>query len=234
VKNRRRLGLHAAQALVHLAGLVPLAVLARDAATDNLTVNPIQRITFWTGKWALVFLVLSLACTPASSVFGFRPALRWRRPLGLYSFMYALLHFVTFVGLDYGFDVGLLREAIFEKRYALVGFSAFMLLLPLAITSTRGWMRRLGKRWKLLHRAVYLVALLVIVHYVWLVKSDIQVPLTYAAILLFLLVLRLPPVRHALRSLIDGTPHGQALPGTKTRRQLASSSTSQPIEPTDG
>jgi len=228
---------HAAQAMVHLAGLVPLAVLARDAATDNLTVNPIQRITLWTGKWALVFLVLALACTPASSVLGFRPALRWRRPLGLYSFLYALLHFMTFVGLDYGFDAGLLREAIFEKRYALVGFSAFLLLLPLAITSTRGWMRRLGKRWKLLHRATYLVAILVIVHYVWSVKADTQVPLEYAAILLFLLALRLTAVRHALTRLVGRPLQGQARAASKTIRmgsQPGPSPDARPIKPTDG
>ncbi len=187
-----------AQVAVHLAALAPLLVLAWDYAHDNLTVNPIQRITLWTGKWALVLLVLSLAATPASSLFGFRPALRWRRPLGVYAFLYVALHFLTFVGLDYTFDVGLLREAIFEKRYALVGFVAFLILAPLAITSTRGWMRRLGRRWKRLHQLVYLAALLAVLHFAWSVKADIRVPLQYAAIVVALLALRLPIVRHAI------------------------------------
>ncbi len=187
-----------AQVGVHLAALAPLAVLAWDYAHDNLTVNPIQRITLWTGKWTLVLLVVSLACTPASSLLGFRPALRWRRPLGLYAFLYATLHFLTFVGLDYTFDAGLLREAIFEKRYALVGFAAFLILVPLAITSTRGWMRRLGRRWKRLHRLVYLAALQAVLHFTWSVKADVRVPLQYAAVVGAILALRLPVLRRAV------------------------------------
>lgn len=183
------------QAAVHVAALIPLMMLIWDGVHGNLTANPIQEITARTGKTALVLLVLSLACTPASSIFGLRMALRWRRPLGVYAFLYAALHFLTFSVLDYGLDPVLLRGAIFEKRYALVGFAAFALLIPLAITSTHGWMRRLGKRWRKLHRLVYPAALLVIVHYVWLVKSDIRVPLAYGAVVLALLALRLRPVK---------------------------------------
>ena len=164
----------------------------------NLTANPIQAITFRTGKLALLLLVLSLACTPLNTAFGVRMALKWRRPLGLYAFMYAGLHFLTFTVLDYGLDPVLLREAIFEKRYALVGFSAFLLLVPLAITSTRGWMKRLGKRWKRLHQLVYIAGLLVIVHYVWLVKADRREPLLWGAAIAILLAFRLPPVRRAV------------------------------------
>ena len=116
----------------------------------------------------------------------------------MYAFVYALLHFLTFAVLDYGLDPVLLREAVFEKRYALIGFAAFALLVPLAITSTHGWMRRLGKRWRKLHRLVYPAALLVIVHYVWLVKSDIRVPLAYGTVVLVLLALRLRPVKDFL------------------------------------
>jgi sulfoxide reductase heme-binding subunit YedZ len=148
--------------------------------------------------------VLSLACTPASSIFGIRMAIRWRRPLGLYAFLYAALHFTTFVFLDYGLDPVLLREAIFEKRYALVGFAAFLLLIPLAITSTKGWMRRLGKRWKKLHRLVYPAALLVVVHYVWLVKSDIRVPLGYGVVILALLATRTKSAKQGLGRLRAG------------------------------
>ena len=136
---------------------------------------------------ALVFLVLSLACTPIYTLFGFKPALKVRRALGLYAFFYASLHFLTFVGLDYQFDIGLLKEAIFEKRYALVGFAAFLILIPLAVTSTKGWMRRLGKKWKHLHKLIYLAGLLAVVHYIWLVKSDIRVPLEYALVVVLLL-----------------------------------------------
>jgi sulfoxide reductase heme-binding subunit YedZ len=186
------------QVVVHIAALLPLAAMIWDGLNSNLTINPIQEITTRTGKTALVLLVLSLACTPASSLFGLRMALRWRRPLGLYAFLYAGLHFATFVLLDYGLDPVLLREAIFEKRYALVGFTAFLLLLPLAVTSTQGWMRRLGRRWKKLHRLVYLAALLVVVHYVWLVKSDIRVPLAYGAVIVALLAARTKPVKRAV------------------------------------
>lgn len=184
------------QILVILAGIIPLAWLLFDFFTNNLTVNPIQAATLRTGKYALIFLVLSLACTPLNTVFHFRQALKVRRVLGLYAFFYAAIHFLIFIGVDYGFDPVLLREAIFEKRFALIGFSAFLILLPLAITSTKGWMKRLGKNWLRLHRLVYLAALLVIVHYVWLVKSDIRVPLLYGAAVIILLILRIPVIRH--------------------------------------
>jgi len=185
----------AAQIAVHLAALTPLALLIWDALHRNLTANPIQAITFRTGKTALILLVLSLACTPLNTVFGIRQAVKWRRPLGLYAFLYAGLHFLVFTVLDYGLDWVLLREAIFEKRYALVGFAAFLLLIPLAITSTRGWMKRLGKRWKRLHQAVYIAGVLVIVHYVWLVKADRREPLLWGAAVSLLLLLRVPAVR---------------------------------------
>jgi sulfoxide reductase heme-binding subunit YedZ len=184
------------QVLVYLAGIIPLAWLLFNFFTNNLTVNPIQAATLRTGKYALIFLVLSLACTPLNTVFHFRQALKVRRALGLYAFFYAAIHFLIFIGVDYGFDPVLLREAIFEKRFALIGFSAFLILLPLAITSTKGWMKRLGKNWLRLHRLVYLAALLVIVHYVWLVKSDIRVPLLYGAAVIILLILRIPVIRH--------------------------------------
>jgi sulfoxide reductase heme-binding subunit YedZ len=183
------------QVLVHVGSLTPLVLLLWDFFTNNLTVNPIQDITFRTGKAALVILVLSLACTPLNTVFGWREVLRVRRALGLYAFMYVCLHFLTFIGLDYGFDLELIREAIFEKRYALMGFAAFLTLLPLALTSTKGWQKRLGKTWKSLHRWVYLAALLAVVHYVWLVKSDVREPLAYGGVVIVLLMLRLPILR---------------------------------------
>ena len=186
------------QWFVHLASWVPLVWLITDFFRGNLTVNPIQALTLRTGKYALIFLILSLACTPLNTVFGFHKALKVRRALGLYAFLYASFHFLVFIGLDYQFDPDLLLEAIFEKKYALVGFSAFIILLPLAITSTRGWMKRLGRNWTRIHRLIYLAGVLVVIHYVWLVKSDIRVPLLYGAVVLGLLAARIPPIRRSL------------------------------------
>jgi sulfoxide reductase heme-binding subunit YedZ len=184
--------------LTHVGALLPLARLIWNFYFDQLTANPIQYITFRTGKAALVLLVLALACTPISILSGWRGVVGLRRALGLYSFMYASLHFLTFVGLDYQFDPSLLQEAIFKKRYALVGFATFLTLFPLALTSTKGWMRRLGRNWKHLHRLIYLAGILAVIHFVWLVKSDIREPLAYGAVVLLLLVLRLKRVRSVL------------------------------------
>ena len=189
------------QAAVHIAAWLPLMLLVFNWTRDNLTFNPIQVLELRTGKYALVLLILALACTPLNTVFGFRQAIKVRRALGLYAFMYASIHFLIFIGLDYQFDLILLQEAIFEKRYALVGFAAGLILLALALTSTRGWMKRLGKTWAKLHKFVYLAGILVIVHYVWLVKSDIRVPLLYGALVLILLILRIPSVRRAASKL---------------------------------
>ena len=190
--------------VTHVGSLLPLSWLIWCFWRDQLTANPIQYITFRTGKAALVLLVLSLACTPVSSVFGLRQLIGIRRALGLYAFTYATLHFLTFVGLDYQFDPSLLQEAVFKKRYALVGFAAFLLLLPLAITSTKGWMKRLGRNWKRLHRLVYLAGILVVIHFVWLVKSDIREPLAYGAVVILLLILRLVTVKKVLRRIREG------------------------------
>src|SRR5919202_759232 len=175
--------------LTHFGAWIPLAVLIWDGVHDRLTVNPIQEISFRTGKIALTLLVLSLACTPVNTLFGFRQVLPLRRPLGLYAFTYACLHLFNFVVVDYGLDAGLIKQAIVEKRYVLVGFAAFLLLTPLAITSTKGWMRRLGKRWKRLHRVVYLAAVLAVIHFYWLVKADIRTPVLYGTIGETLLIL---------------------------------------------
>lgn len=183
---------------MHIGAMLPLVLLVFDWWQDNLTFNPIQALEQRTGKYALVLLVLSLACTPLNTVFGFSQALKVRRPLGLYAFFYASLHFLIFIGVDYQFDLVLLEEAIFEKRYALVGFSAGLILLALAITSTRGWMKRLGRTWAQLHRFVYLAGILVIIHYVWLVKSDVREPLAFGAVVILLLIARVPSVRKKL------------------------------------
>jgi sulfoxide reductase heme-binding subunit YedZ len=169
---------------------------------DNLTINPVQALTQRTGRYAIFFLILSLSCTPVNTVFGYRKVLKIRRTLGLYAFLYAALHFLLFVGIDYQFNLNLLSEVIFEKPYALVGLAAFTILLVLAVTSYKYWMKKLGKWWKNLHRFVYLAGVLVVIHYFWVAKGDllrlsgdIQKPLIYAVILVVLLGLRLPVVR---------------------------------------
>ncbi|MBI4294631.1 MAG: sulfoxide reductase heme-binding subunit YedZ [Chloroflexi bacterium] len=187
------------QLAVHVAALLPLAVLAWDFARGQLTANPIQEVQLRTGRYALVLLVLSLACTPVYILSGLKQALLLRRQLGLYAFMYASLHFLNFIGLDYGFVFSLIREDISEKRYALVGFATFIILLVLAVTSTRGWMKRLGRNWKHLHRSVYLAALLAVLHFVWLVKVDRRGPLLYGALVVLLLVIRIPVIREAIK-----------------------------------
>lgn len=183
------------QLLVHGAALIPLAWLIFDAARGELTANPIQAIEQRTGKAALMLLTASLACTPLNTVTGWRLILRWRRPLGLYAFMYAVLHFLAFIGLDYAFALDLIWADVAGKRYIFVGAIAWVTLLALALTSTQAAMKRLGARWKRLHRGAYVAGGLVIVHYVWAVKADIREPVAWGIGLAVLLVLRLAPVK---------------------------------------
>ena len=183
--------------LVHAGALLPLAWIVWQYTQGLFLVDPVREITTLTGRTALILLMLMLACTPANTLFGFKQALRVRRALGLYAFLYAGLHFATFVWLDYRFDLELLAEAVFAQRYVVVGFIAGLILLVLALTSTRGWQKRLGKNWKRIHRLAYLAGILAVVHFAWLVK-DIRVPLQYGAVLALLLVLRLPRMRKAL------------------------------------
>ncbi|NOX61012.1 MAG: sulfoxide reductase heme-binding subunit YedZ [Chloroflexi bacterium] len=189
------------QLAVHAAALAPLVALIWDIALGNLSVNPIQDITFRTGKAAMVLLVAALAVTPLNTVFGFRQGLRVRRALGLYAFFYAAIHLFVYVVVDYGLDFYLIWLELAEKRYVLVGFAAFLVLLLLALTSTRGWQRRLGKTWKKLHRWIYVAAVLVMLHYAWVQKSDIRQPLAFSALLILLLILRIPRIRRTITRL---------------------------------
>lgn len=186
------------QVLVHVAALIPLAWLIFDAATGRLSVNPIQDVEQRTGKYALILLAASLWCTPANILTGWAPVLRWRRPLGLYAFGYAALHFATFIGLDYGFNLRFIWADVSNKRYIFVGLAALLILIPLALTSTSGWQKRLGKAWRKLHRWVYLAGALVVAHYVWAVKSDIRQPLLWGAVIGAGLLIRVPAVRSAI------------------------------------
>lgn len=178
------------KAITHLVALLPLARILYDYWFNQLSANPIRELQFRTGRDALVLLIAALALAPLSSVLGKR-ILRLRRTLGLYAFFYATLHFLNFIGLDFGFNIGLIVEGIFAKPFALVGFLAFLLLIPLAATSTNGWIRRLGKNWKRLHRFIYLAAVLVIIHFLWAAKAGPAEPLAYGAVVLLLLILRL-------------------------------------------
>jgi sulfoxide reductase heme-binding subunit YedZ len=186
------------QIAVHLLAWLPLLVLIWDALNDNLTANPIQTVTFRTGKFALLFLTLSLSITPLHIITGWNPLIRVRRTLGLYAFMYAALHFLTFSGLDYGFNLQWIIPEITEKPYIIVGLLALSILIALALTSTKGWQRRLRRNWKRLHRLVYAASLLVIVHYIWLVKNHQGEPWVWGAAVVFLLVMRIPSVRRTV------------------------------------
>jgi sulfoxide reductase heme-binding subunit YedZ len=190
------------QILVHLLAWGLAAWLAWDAWTGNLTVNPIQAAEQRTGKYALVLLVLSLACTPLNTLFGMRQAITVRRSLGLYAFMFAVLHFTIFIWIDYGFNWEFLLADIRNKLYIFVGLTALVMLSLLAATSTKWWMKRLGKRWKALHKLVYLAGPLVVLHYAWARKGDIfrlqgdiVQPLAFGIVVALLLLIRLPALR---------------------------------------
>lgn len=183
------------QIIIHIGALLPLVILIWDFTQGRLTVNPIQEIQLRTGKYTLVLLVLTLLVTPANIMFGIKQALRLRRQLGLYAFMYASLHFLNFIGLDYRFDLTLILEDVAGKRFVLAGLAAFLSLLLLAVTSTKGWMRRLGKNWERLHWLIYLAAALAVTHFVWQVKADLREPLIYGLVVFILLAVRLPAIR---------------------------------------
>lgn len=179
---------------IHLLSLLPLALLGFDLLAGRLSVNPIQDLSLRTGQAALVLLLLSLSCTPLGRLSGWSKAVALRKPLGLYSFFYVCLHLLIFVGLDYGLDAALIGQAISEKRYVLAGLASFLLLVPLAATSSRAAQRRLGRWWRRLHWLVYPAALLAVLHFLWLSKVA-RMPLIAGVILVLLLALRLPPLR---------------------------------------
>ena len=201
----KRLAFTPLQIAVHVAAWIPLIWLAVQYFTDSLGVNPIQAATQRMGKTALILLVLSLACTPLNSLFNFKPALKVRRPLGLYAFLYAAIHFALFIGVDYGFNLGFLWADIRNKAYVWVGFTAGLILLVLAVTSFDWWKRQLKKNWKRLHQLVYLASLLVILHYAWAKKGNIfqlqgaiLQPLLFGLLVIVLLVVRIPKVKQFL------------------------------------
>jgi sulfoxide reductase heme-binding subunit YedZ len=177
--------------LVFLLCLGPLSVLVWKAFNGLLGANPVDVITRSTGRWTLTFLLITLGVTPLRKLAGLSWLVRFRRMLGLFAFFYGTLHLTTYVWLDKFFDVQAMLHDIYKRRFITAGMTAFALMLPLALTSTAGWIRRLGgKRWQKLHRLIYLSAAAGVVHFIWLVKADLRKPLTYGAILLVLLLYR--------------------------------------------
>jgi methionine sulfoxide reductase heme-binding subunit len=176
---------------VFFAALIPLARLAWKGYQHVLGANPIEVITRSTGDWTLIFLMLTLSITPLRKLTGQLWLIRFRRMIGLFAFFYASLHFTTYIFLDKFFDVHEMVKDIGKRKFITIGFTAFVLLIPLAATSTAGMIRRLGKRWQVLHRLIYVSAIAGVIHYWWLVKADVRKPQYYAIVLILLLGYRL-------------------------------------------
>jgi sulfoxide reductase heme-binding subunit YedZ len=209
----RRVSVPWLQIGVHGLGGLPLARILFDALTGGLSVNPIQDITQRLGRAALYLLIACLAVTPLNTLLGWRALIRHRRALGLYAFLYAALHFTMFAAVDYGLDLQEISRQTVEKPYILMGITAGSILLALAITSFKWWMRQMGKGWQSLHRLVYLAGIVVIIHYAWAKKGnlftlsgDILAPLLWGLLLVILLVLRLPAIRKWASGLRHGRP----------------------------
>jgi sulfoxide reductase heme-binding subunit YedZ len=176
---------------VFLLCLVPVGRLGWRALHHQLTANPIEYITHQTGDWTIIFVVLTLAVTPARKFLSIPELIRFRRMLGLFAFFYGFLHFSTWIGLDKFFDWTDMLHDVRKRPFITMGFTGFVLMIPLALTSTAGWIRRLGgKRWQALHRLIYATAIAGVIHYYWLVKSDIRKPVFYGSIVALLLAVR--------------------------------------------
>ncbi|HSJ23567.1 MAG TPA: protein-methionine-sulfoxide reductase heme-binding subunit MsrQ [Longimicrobiales bacterium] len=183
----------AAKVVVWILCLLPAARLIQRGLEGRLTANPIEYITLQTGWWALVLLLATLAITPLRRLTGWNRLIRVRRLIGLFAFFYATLHLLTYITLDRYFDFSEIGDDILRRPYITVGFLAFLMLLPLAVTSTRGWIRRLGRRWQLLHWLIYPATALAVLHFYWKksAKADVAEPTTFAILLAGLLGLRL-------------------------------------------
>lgn len=179
------------KAVIFVALLAPAGYLGWRFYNQDLGANPLEHITHFTGDWTIRLLAATLAITPLRKLLRAPNLIRFRRMIGLYAFFYGCLHFLTYLWLDKLFDPHEILKDIAKRPFITVGFAAFLLMLPLALTSTAGWIRRLGgKRWQALHRLVYASAIAGVIHYYWLVKSDIRLPLLYGAIVGALLLYR--------------------------------------------
>jgi len=177
--------------LIFIASLWPILSIGIDIFENNLGANPVEFIERHFGKWTLIFLCLTLSMTPLRRITKINQWILYRRMLGLFVFFYASIHLLCYIGLDYQFAWLEIKNDIIKHRYVLVGFLGWLLLLPLAITSSDKMIRKLKANWKKLHRLVYLIAILGVLHFIWLVKKDITEPLIYAAIFFLLFILRL-------------------------------------------
>jgi methionine sulfoxide reductase heme-binding subunit len=180
------------KAVVFVVCLGPFAALVARSLEGRLGANPVEFLQHATGDWTLRFLIFTLSITPLRKVLGVPELIRFRRMLGLFAFFYVCLHFLTYIGPDQSFNLAGMWQDVAKRKFVTVGFLGFVLLIPLAITSTAAWVRRLGgKRWQALHRAIYVAAVCGVIHYYWLVKSDVREPLFYAALVAILLLWRL-------------------------------------------
>ena len=187
----------ALKVVLWLGALAPGAWLASGLTRGDLGANPIETLTHVTGMTTLVLLLVTLAVTPFRRLTGWNPVIRLRRPLGLFAFFYALVHFSIWFAFDMVFNWRWMLEDVAKRPYITVGFTALLVLLPLAVTSTKGWIRRLGKRWVTLHKGIYVAAALGVVHYYWLVKADTGLPVLLGACLAILLALRAPQFKRS-------------------------------------
>lgn len=198
---------HRPQVLTHVVLLAPALWLLFGALRGRLGVDPVQAVQVWTGRTAITLLALTLAVTPLHGLLHWNWVPRLRRPLGLYAFSYACLHLFNFLVVDYRLDLRLLWADVAGKRFIFVGLAAVLLLAVLAITSTAGWQRRLGRNWKRLQRLVYVAAPLAVAHFAWAAKVDLRLPAVYGGIVLALLLARLlPAVKTAGRVRGDNRP----------------------------
>jgi len=188
------------QAAAVSVGLLPIAGVSVRAMLGSLGANPIEEITHVTGEWTLRWLLVSLSITPLRRLGGFPRIAPLRRTFGLLAFFYSCLHFLTWLALDHFFDWPEIFEDILERRFVTVGFLGFSMMLPLAVTSTKAMMRRLGRRWNTLHRLAYTAAICGVLHYIWLVKADLAAPLAHAAVLATLLGYRAHVHRNQTRT----------------------------------
>ena len=178
--------------VVFLVCLIPLGMLVWRGLNNGLGANPVEFIQLTTGRWTLRFLVFTLCVTPFRKLLKLPDLIRFRRMLGLFAFSYLCIHFLTYLVLDQSLDLSAIWKDVAKRPFITVGFLGFLLLLPLAITSTADWIRRLGgKRWQALHRAIYFAAVCGVIHYYWKVKSDVRMPLFYGALVGILLLWRL-------------------------------------------
>ena len=185
--------------VVFLLALVPQALLIRGAVTGTLGVNPAETIQLETGRWALIFLLLSLAVTPVRRLTGWNEIIRFRRMLGLFAFAYAVFHFLAYWSFDLNFAFSAMVGDVLKRPFIALGFAAFLLMVPLALTSTKGWIRRMGKRWTQLHRLVYVSAILAVLHFAFKVKVFTGDPVIYAGVLAALLLFRVVRVLRSAR-----------------------------------